>query len=284
MSVRAVSAHREGRDEAAAACGTVYLVGAGPGAPDLLTVRAVRLLERADIVFHDALVHPQTLALARTAQKVAVGKRCGRHSAAQQFINKRLVDAARKHAVVVRLKGGDPMVFGRSQEEIDALAAAGIPVEVVPGITAALAAAAEMRVSLTRRGASRSVTFVTPRVGAGSPQSDWSAALDRNGTAAIYMGAMQAAAVRDALLARGYAPATPLALCESASLPQAQSLRGRLADLPELAARLGGGPALILVGEVLALCAQHAAPIGLNPPHGDAAAPPLRRVTARSTR
>ena len=151
----------------AAATGTVYLVGAGPGAPDLLTVRAARLLAEADVVFHDALVHPETVALAVRAQKIAVGKRCGRHSTAQQFINKRLVDAARKHAVVVRLKGGDPMIFGRSQEEIDALQAAGIAVEIVPGITAALAAAAELRVSLTRRGLSRSVTFATPRVGAG---------------------------------------------------------------------------------------------------------------------
>src|ERR1700742_4929333 len=97
--------------------GTVYLVGAGPGAPDLLTLRAARLLERADIVFHDALVHPDTLALAARAEKIAVGKRCGRHSTAQRFINKRLVDAAQQHRVVVRLKGGDPMLFGRAQEE-----------------------------------------------------------------------------------------------------------------------------------------------------------------------
>src|SRR4051812_23946101 len=112
--------------------GTVYLVGAGPGAPDLLTLRAARLLQRADIVFHDALVHPDTIALAEQAEKVAVGKRCGRQSTAQRFINKRLVDAARQHAVVVRLKGGDPMLFGRAQEEIAALEDAGITYEVVP--------------------------------------------------------------------------------------------------------------------------------------------------------
>src|SRR3982751_1600302 len=122
--------------------GTVYLVGAGPGAPDLLTLRAARLLERADIVFHDALVHPDVVALARNAQCIAVGKRCGRHATAQRFINKRLVDAAHTHSVVVRLKGGDPMLFGRAQEEIDALEATGIDYEVVPGITAALAASA----------------------------------------------------------------------------------------------------------------------------------------------
>src|SRR6185369_3301261 len=114
--------------------GTVYLVGAGPGAPDLLTLRAARLLGEADIVFHDALVHPDTIALAVHAEKFAVGKRCGRHSTAQRFINKRLVDAAATHRVIVRLKGGDPLLFGRAQEEIEALEAAGIRYEVVPGI------------------------------------------------------------------------------------------------------------------------------------------------------
>src|SRR5205085_12601693 len=129
--------------------GKVYLVGAGPGAPDLLTLRAARLLESADVVFHDALVHPETLALAAHAIKIAVGKRCGRHSTAQRFINKRLVDAAREHRVVVRLKGGDPMLFGRAQEEIAALEAAAVPYAVMPGVTAALAAAAQLGTSLT---------------------------------------------------------------------------------------------------------------------------------------
>ena len=110
----------------AQSCGKVYLVGAGPGAPDLITLRGARVLEAADIVFHDALVHPDTLALARRAEKIAVGKRCGRHTTAQRFINKRLVDAARTHRVVVRLKGGDPMLFGRAQEELAALREAGI--------------------------------------------------------------------------------------------------------------------------------------------------------------
>src|SRR5215207_8260457 len=127
--------------------GTVYLVGAGPGAPDLLTLRAARLLESADIVFYDALVHPETIAIAADAERIAVGKRCGKHSTAQRFINKRLIDAARKHAVVVRLKGGDPMLFGRAHEEITALREAHIEYEVVPGVTAALAASAELGVS-----------------------------------------------------------------------------------------------------------------------------------------
>ena len=139
--------------------GTVYLVGAGPGAADLLTLRAARLLEAADIVFHDALVGREILALARRAELVAVGKRCGAHSSAQAFINKRLVDAARRHTTVVRLKGGDPLLFGRAQEEIDALRAAGVPCEIVPGISAAFASAAELGVSLTERGVSRSVAM-----------------------------------------------------------------------------------------------------------------------------
>src|SRR5438477_1866417 len=111
--------------------GVVYLIGAGPGAPDLLTLRAAKLLEKANIVFHDALVHPGIIALATRAEKIAVGKRCGKHSTAQKFINKRLIDAARKHRVVVRLKGGDPMLFGRAQEEIAALEAAGIAFEII---------------------------------------------------------------------------------------------------------------------------------------------------------
>ena len=262
------------------ASGTVYLIGAGPGAPDLLTVRAARLLERADIVFHDALVHPETIALASHAEKVPVGKRCGRHSAAQHFINKRLIDAARKHSIVVRLKGGDPMVFGRSQEEIDALAAAGVRVEVVPGITAALAAAAQLRVSLTRRGLSRSLTLVTPRTGSGVPGSDWSAALPQADTLAIYMGAAEAASVRQSLLDRGYSPGTPIALCESVSLPGSQALRGCLDDLPALAAQLGGGPALILIGKVFAQAKHESIDTGVEP----AAVEAVTRPIARSAR
>jgi len=143
------------------AYGKVYLVGAGPGAADLITVRGAKLLAQADIVFHDALVEPEMLALCPQAIQVPVGKRCGKLSSAQQFINKRLVDAAKQHQVVVRLKGGDPMLFGRADEELQALQAAGIAVEIVPGITAALAGAAAIGQSLTLRGVSRSVAFVT---------------------------------------------------------------------------------------------------------------------------
>ena len=231
--------------------GKVYLVGAGPGAVDLLTVRAVRLLERADVVFHDALIGDDVLSLAPRAEKVAVGKRCGAHSTSQRFINKRLVDAASKHDVVVRLKGGDPMLFGRAQEEIDALEAAGIDVEVVPGITAALAASADLRRSLTRRGVARSVAFVTPRVGEGEDVADWCDAAAAADTVAIYMGAGDADAVASALIARGRAPSTPVALIENASRADRAVAQGTLASLPALAASRGGGPVMIVVGEVV---------------------------------
>src|SRR5450432_2526536 len=205
--------------------GTVYLVGAGPGAPDLLTLRAARLLADAEIVFHDALVHPDTVALAVNAEKIAVGKRCGKHSTAQKFINKRLVDAAGKHSVVVRLKGGDPMLFGRAQEEIAALEAAGVAYEIVPGVTAALAASAELGISLTQRGTARTVTFVTPRMGAG-----------------------QAQAISDALRAAGMPGTTPVAIVENASLAQARTQFTRLSELPRIEAQHFEGPTLILLG------------------------------------
>ena len=177
--------------------GTVYLVGAGPGSPDLLTVRAARLLGEAEVVFHDALVPEEVLRLAPKAIRIAVGKRCGRHSTTQRFINKRLADAAQRHAVVVRLKGGDPMLFGRAHEEIGFLKDLNIPVEIVPGVTSALAASAQLGISLTRRGVSRSVVFATPRAGEGEARSAWARAVAAADTAALYMAAHDAAAVRD---------------------------------------------------------------------------------------
>ncbi len=230
--------------------GTVYLVGAGPGAPDLLTLRAARLLERADVVFHDALVSSDTLALARRAAKVAVGKRCGGHSTAQRFINKRLVDAARSHTVVVRLKGGDPMLFGRAQEEILALEAAGIAFEVVPGVSAALAASADLGVSLTRRGVSRSVAFVTPRLGVDQQASDWAKSVLAADTAALYMAGQQARDLAETLLARGKPADTPVVQVEAASLPERRELAVTLAGLARLPEPALGGPTLLLIGEV----------------------------------
>jgi uroporphyrin-III C-methyltransferase len=260
--------------------GRVFLVGAGPGAPDLLTLRALRLLQQADIVLHDALVHPETLALASKARLVQVGKRCGRHATAQSFINKRLVDAARRYACVVRLKGGDPMLFGRAQEELDALAAAGITAEVVPGITAAVAASAALGVSLTRRGLSRHVCMVTPRIAqdpSAVSDNDWVSPLLLNDTAVIYMGATQAAAIASTLIARGKPATTPLAVVQNASLPTQRQVFGQLQELPRLVDQLqahaglefslervpesglrfesaSSGPILIVLGEVLREC------------------------------
>jgi uroporphyrin-III C-methyltransferase len=227
--------------------GTVYLVGAGPGASDLLTLRAAKLLEAADIVFHDALVHPNTLALAVRAEKIGVGKRCGKHSTAQKFINKRLVDAAQTHSIVVRLKGGDPMLFGRAQEEIAALEAAGVRYEIVPGVTAALAAVAELGTSLTQRRLVRSVTFATPRVAEGEPSSDWVRSIAAADAGAIYMGAGQAAEIAAALIAAGKPPTTPVAIVESASLAESRRVFTTLGLLPRFARQLSG-PAVILVG------------------------------------
>jgi uroporphyrin-III C-methyltransferase len=232
--------------------GTVYLVGAGPGAPDLLTLRAARLLADADIVFHDALIPEAILELAPKATKVAVGKRCGKHSTAQQFINKRLLDAAQRHRVVVRLKGGDPMLFGRAHEEISFLESRNIRVEVVPGVTAALAASAELGVSLTQRLVSRSVVFATPRTAEGAEPSGWEKAVAAADTAVLYMGAGEAEAVKTALLAQGMTGSTPVAIAENVSLESSQLRCGKLATLPQLAATLGGGPALVLIGEVFA--------------------------------
>jgi len=231
-------------------CGKVYLVGAGPGAPDLLTLRAAELLKRADIVFYDALVHADTLKLAQNAEKIAVGKRCGQRSTAQRFINKRLVDAARKFKTVVRLKGGDPMLFGRAQEEIVALRTAGIEYEIVPGVTAALAASADLGISLTRRGIARSVTFVTARVGAGEAGNNWAASAARADTAVIYMGVGQAAEIAAALLAAGVPAALPAVVVENASLPQERRFALTVSDLPCVATAGIKGPALIMLGEV----------------------------------
>jgi uroporphyrin-III C-methyltransferase len=234
--------------------GRVVLVGAGPGAPDLLTLRAARLLAEADIVLHDALVHPEVLALATKAELIPVGKRCGAHSTAQRFINKRLVDAAREHALVIRLKGGDPMLFGRAQEEIDALEDAGIPYEVVPGVTAALAASAGLGLSLTRRGVARTITFVTPRIGDEETSSDWAAAVVAADTAALYMGAGQAEAIAKTLIDRGVPATMPVVVVRDASLPDAQTRAGTLRDLPALCAAgddANPGPAVILLGETM---------------------------------
>lgn len=230
--------------------GSVYLVGAGPGAVDLLTLRAARLLADADVVLCDALVHPDVLALAGKARLYNVGKRANRPSVDQRFTCRLLVRLAQRHSVVVRLKGGDPHIFGRADEEIAACRAAGVPVTTVPGVSAGFAAASALGASLTSRGVSRSVTFVTPSVTRDGAESDeWARAAAAAETALIYMGATHAERVRGALLALGVPARRPVALIENASCPEEQVVRGVLAQLPELAARLGEGPIVIVVGE-----------------------------------
>lgn len=236
--------------------GKVYLIGAGPGAADLITVRGARLLAQATIVFHDALVQPEMLAMAPQAKKVAVGKRCSQVSTEQRFINRNLVEAASKHEVVVRLKGGDPMLFGRAQEEIEALRAAGVDFEVVPGITAALAASAEIGISLTQRGVSRSVVFATPRVGEGEDVSDWAPAVAHADTAALYMGVGQAAKIASVLQQHGMLPSTPVVIVENASLPSSREIATSLGELVAGLEASFEGPALMLFGDVYS---QHAA-------------------------
>lgn len=232
--------------------GTVYLVGAGPGAADLLTLRAARLLAEAEIVFHDALISPEVLELCAKAKLVPVGKRHGRHSTAQQFINRRLAEAARRHRVVVRLKGGDPMLFGRAQEEISFLAGKGVRVEIVPGVTAAFAASAALGRSLTLRGVSRSVVFATPRVGEGEERSAWARAAAAGDTVALYMASHDAQAVADELVRAGLKAGTPVAVAESLSLPGERIFHGKLRELKALTAKTAGGPVLVLLGEVFA--------------------------------
>jgi uroporphyrin-III C-methyltransferase len=230
--------------------GTVHLVGAGPGAADLLTLRAARLLGEADVVFHDALVPGEILRLVVRGKIISVGKRSGRLSTAQRFINKQLLDAARRYQTVVRLKGGDPMLFGRAHEEIEFLMRHAVPVEVVPGVSAALAASADLRISLTRRGVSRSVTFVTPRMASGSRASSWVPAVLAADTAAIYMGAGEGAAIAAALLEAGKPASTPIAVVESASTAETVVTCGTLKSLPGV--KSAGGPVLILLGEIYA--------------------------------
>ena len=232
----------------------VYFIGAGPGAADLLTLRAARVLARADVVLHDALVDPGTLALAGQARLVAVGKRAHSPSTAQLFINKTLVDCARKAACVVRLKGGDPSIFGRLDEEMQALRAAGIEFEVVPGITAASAAAAELQASLTLRGVARAVTFVTPCVCDEHDDATWVPAihsLRAGGTLGVYMAGRHIAALAARLIDSGLLASTPMAVLESVSLADSRHWIGTLAQAAALPPEVGNGPVVLLIGAAL---------------------------------
>ena len=227
--------------------GKVYLIGAGPGAQDLMTLRGARLLAQADVVLHDALVTAEMLELCPQAEKILVGKRCGQLSTAQQFINKQLVDNAHKHAIVVRLKGGDPMLFGRADEELRALEEAGIEVEVVPGITTALAAAAATKQPLTKRGVSRSVAFFTSST---APDHADHAAIPDTDTLVQYMGGREATVTAQRMLNQGRRADTPVVVIENCSRPDQRIFRLTLATL---AHGLGQahGPVLVMLGEAM---------------------------------
>ncbi len=236
-----------------AATGTVYLVGAGPGDPDLLTLRAARLIERAALIVHDGLVERAILALAPpTAELVSVAKSRARHTLAQEAINALLVREARAGRDVVRLKGGDPLVFGRGGEEAEACRAAGIRVEIVPGVSAANAAAAAAQIALTHRDAASVVSFVAGQC-KGLSEQNWAGLAGKGRTLVIYMGVKTAPQIAEKLMADGLAPDMPLAVIENACRPAMRVLRGPLAALPGLVARERvRSPALIVIGEVTA--------------------------------
>jgi uroporphyrin-III C-methyltransferase len=239
--------------------GRATLVGAGPGHPDLLTVRAVRALAAADVVLHDALIDPAVLALARAgARRVDVGKRCGRHAMNQAAINALIVRHARAGAQVVRLKGGDPFVFGRGGEEAAALRAAGIPVEVVPGVTAACAAAASLQIPLTHRAVARSVHFITGHVSdSESPDHDWAALVAAGGTISAYMSGRTLGRIVGRLIASGMPAETPCVAVENASRANERHLHGTLTTLPRALAAAGlSGPTLVLIGAVVGMAVE----------------------------
>jgi uroporphyrin-III C-methyltransferase len=244
-------------DGLAYAPGKVWFVGAGPGAADLLSVRAIRVLARADVVLHDALLTDEVLDWAPAAHRVPVGKRCDHAGAEQAWIDRALIEAARRHAVVVRLKGGDPTVFGRLDEEIDALETAGVAWEIVPGITAASAAAAAAGHSLTRRGVARRLHLVTPRIGRGEPGHDgeadagWADGLSPTGTVVLYMAGRVAGRCARTLLARGFAPETPALVVRAASWPGQSTERHTLATLAAGGLPVDERPAVLLVGRAL---------------------------------
>lgn len=234
--------------------GAVWLVGAGPGDPELLTLKALKLLQAADVVVHDGLVSDEILDLApASARRISVAKRKSRHSYAQDEINRMLVAFAQEGLKVVRLKGGDPFIFGRGGEELEACREAGVDCFVVPGVTAALAAGAGAGAPLTHRGAAQAVTFVTGHAAAGGePDLDWRSLAKANQTVVIYMGVSTAAGIAARLMEAGRVGATPALVVENASRPDERRILTTLAGLPGAAEAIAG-PALLIVGEAMAL-------------------------------
>jgi uroporphyrin-III C-methyltransferase/precorrin-2 dehydrogenase/sirohydrochlorin ferrochelatase len=241
-----------------ASVGEVYLIGAGPGDPELLTFKALRLLQRADIVLHDRLVNPDIVAMARRdAERRYVGKRRSEHSVPQDEINTTLVRLAREGRIVARLKGGDPFVFGRGGEEINELAASGIPFQVVPGITAANAAACYAGIPLTHRDYAQSVRFVTGHTKDGGLAHRWEDFLNERETLVFYMALVGLPLICKGLLDAGRSPDTPMALVERATSPQQRLITGTLATMPDLAEHARPEPpTLLVVGDVVRLAGR----------------------------
>lgn len=232
---------------------TVFLVGAGPGDPELLTLRAARLIAQAEVVVHDGLVSAEILAMASAgAELISVAKQRSRHSLPQEGINALLVELALVGRSVVRLKGGDPFVFGRGGEEMEACRAAGVPVEIVPGISAAIGCAAQAQLPLTHRDAASAVTFVAGQC-KGLTDQDWSGLAGHGRTLVIYMGVATATDIADKLIADGVSPAIPVAVLENGTRSDMRTLRTLLADLGDMVVREQvKSPALIVVGDVAA--------------------------------
>jgi uroporphyrin-III C-methyltransferase/precorrin-2 dehydrogenase/sirohydrochlorin ferrochelatase len=237
--------------------GRVTLVGAGPGDPDLLTIKALRALQDADIVFYDELVSSEILDRARRdAARVPVGRRVGKPGIGQDAINKLLIEAAKSGQRAVRLKGGDPFVFGRGGEEVEALREAGVAYSVVPGITAGLGAAAQFEVPLTFRHEALRITFLTAHKAKDAESVDWSTLTDEKMTVVVYMGMTAAPSVRAGLLAAGRSPQTPVGVLARVTRPDSQAVVGTLDELPALIERIDSGPAILIIGDVVA----HSAP------------------------
>jgi uroporphyrin-III C-methyltransferase/precorrin-2 dehydrogenase/sirohydrochlorin ferrochelatase len=270
----AAAAMQRELDGGAAAEGIVFLVGAGPGAADLLTLRAQRLLGEADVIVHDRLVSDEVMDLARRdARRIYVGKMRANHCLKQEDINALLVRLAREGQKVVRLKGGDPLVFGRGGEEAEALEAAGVRCEIVPGITAALACAAQAHIPLTHRAVARSVTFLTGHTKDGVLEMDFSTLVRLGGTLAIYMGIVSLPRLRDGMQQAGLPASTPAALVESGGTTGFRELRGTLDELVTQAPGWSrNGPTLVLIGDVVAREARSKVPFDFSALLADPAA------------